>query len=192
MNQVYIFDRRQPFNLEIAKPPETQPFSQHGVDSAIELLLFIGISAWAIGEMYAGCSRAVTGAGDGSYDAPDGAREANLVEHRAHFLLRSFRVTQPAGMKNIKVDNDVVIRWNIHDHGKQRPRRRPELAELRVGCEHVKVSPLIIVLSRCAALSIHRQGAKIREFSNPVVPPSQRFKHQFAHGLVSGRESAED
>src|ERR1035437_1927037 len=96
MEQVYIFDRRQPFNLEIAKPPEMQPFSHHGVDSAVELLLFIRIlAAGAIGEMPAGYTPVVTGAGGCGYDAPDGAREASLVEHRAHFLLRSLRVAQP-------------------------------------------------------------------------------------------------
>src|SRR5208337_4183096 len=107
MKQVHVFDRRQPFNLEIAKPPEMQPFPHHGVDPAVELLLFIRIlAAGAIGEMHAGYTMAVTGAGGGRYDAPDGAREASLVEYRAHFLLRSLGVTQLAGMENVKIDDD--------------------------------------------------------------------------------------
>ena len=46
MEQVDIFDRRQPLNLEIAEPPEMQPFAHHGVESAVELLLFIPIRRW--------------------------------------------------------------------------------------------------------------------------------------------------
>src|SRR5260370_3600755 len=108
MEQVYVFDRRQPFNVEIAKPPEMQAFPQHGVDFAVELLLFIRILAGgAKGEMQAGYTLAVTGAGCAHYDAPDGAREAGPVEHRTHFLLRSIRIGQLAGMENVKINDDV-------------------------------------------------------------------------------------
>src|ERR1019366_7014058 len=102
MEEVHVFDRWQPFNFEIAKPPEMQAFSHHGVNSAIEHLLFIRILAGgAKGEMQAASTLALTGAGGGHYDAPDGAREASLVEHRAHFLLRSIRIAQLAGMENV-------------------------------------------------------------------------------------------
>src|SRR5579862_6320319 len=109
VDQVYIFDGRQTVDLEIAKPPEMQPLAHHGVDSAVELLLFIPIPAGAVGEMHAGHTLTVTGAGGCRYNAPDGAREASLAEHGSHFLLRSLRVTQPAGMENVKIDDDVVI-----------------------------------------------------------------------------------
>src|ERR1035437_1464513 len=70
VDQVYIFDGRQAVDLEIAKPPEMQPFSHHGVDSAVEPLLFIPIPAGAIGEMHAGHTLTVPGAGGCHYNAP--------------------------------------------------------------------------------------------------------------------------
>src|ERR1035437_10386069 len=123
-----------------------QAFSHHGVNSAIEHLLFIRILAGgAKGEMQAASTLALTGAGGGHYDAPDGAREASLVEHRAHFLLRSIRIAQLAGMENVEIDGDVVVCRDFRDHWKQRPRRvrrawsavanRPEI-RLNSGCGH--------------------------------------------------------
>src|SRR6185437_15679025 len=63
VDQVYVFDGWQTIDLEIAESPEVQPLAHHGVDSAVELLLFIGIPTGAIGEMHASYTLAVTGAG---------------------------------------------------------------------------------------------------------------------------------
>ena len=135
---------------------------------------------------------AVTGAGGCRYNAPDGAREASLAEHGAHFLLRSLRVAQPGGMENVKIDDDVVVCRDFRDHWKQRPRRLREPGVLGVRGEEMDTLSLMIVLRRCAALSVHSHGAKVRELSNPVIPPGQRLQHQFAHGFVSGCEPAGD
>ena len=59
----------------------------------------------------------LTRAGDGDYDAPDGTREANLVEHGTNFLLRSLRVAQPARVENVKIDGDVMIGRHLRDQG---------------------------------------------------------------------------
>src|ERR1019366_9423165 len=81
VDEVHIFHRREPVNLEIAEAPEMQAFGQHGMDSAVEFPLFIRVPVGTIGEMLCvGYALAVAGAGDGCYDAPDQAREANLIE----------------------------------------------------------------------------------------------------------------
>src|SRR5271167_1828263 len=163
------------------------------MDSAVELLLFKRIPAGAIGKMHPGHTRAVTGARGCRYDAPDGAREANLVEYRAHFLLNNFRVAQTVGMENVKIDDDVMLRLHLRDHWKQSSRGLFEPRVLGVRREQVDALPFMIVLSRCAALPVvHNHGAKVSELSNPVVPPGQRLQHQFAHGLVGGCEPAGD
>jgi hypothetical protein len=62
----------------------------------------------------------VTGAGDFHHNAPDGAREASLVEHRANFLLRSFGIAQPSRMENVKIDEMSWSAGHFRDQGKQR------------------------------------------------------------------------
>src|SRR5208282_1684687 len=80
MKEVDVFDGRQPINLEIAEPPEMQALAHHGVDSAVELVLFIAIFAGAIAEMLPGGHTVpVAGNSDRDQDAADRAREAGLV-----------------------------------------------------------------------------------------------------------------
>src|SRR5271165_7419053 len=124
------------------------------MDSAVELLLFKRLPAGSIGKMHTGHTWAVTGAGSCRYDAPDGAREANLVEYRAHFLLHNFRVAQPFGMENVKIDDDVMIRLHLRDHWQQSSRGLSEPRVLGVRREQVNALPLVIVLSRGAALPV--------------------------------------
>ena len=125
-----------------------------------------------------GHTLAVIGARDCRHDAPNQAREASLVEDRAHFLLRSLRVVQPAGMENVKINENVVVRRDFRDHWKQRPRRLGEPGILGMRGEDVEALSFKIILSRCTALpAVQRHAAKVRELANAVVPPSQRLQH---------------
>ena len=102
MEKVDIFHRRQPFNSKVVKPPQAEPFAHHRMESAVELLLFIGVFARrAIGEMLrAAQAPAVAGTGDDRDQAPNGARKAGLVEQGVDFLLRRLRIArQAAGAK---------------------------------------------------------------------------------------------
>src|SRR6202142_4258137 len=90
-------------------------------DSAVELLFFKHKAAGAIGELLPiGHALAVAGTSDCNQDASDRAWEAGVVKHRAHLLLSKLRVAQPAGMKIVEVDDDVMVRWHFRDHWKHR------------------------------------------------------------------------
>ena len=85
VEQVDIFDRRQPLDVEIAKPPEMQAVCPSwGELRGRASPLHIAFADGTIGEM---CMPAMPWPrpvpADCHYDAPDGAREAGLVEHRA-------------------------------------------------------------------------------------------------------------
>src|SRR5580704_33150 len=124
MEEVHVFDGRETHDLEIAQPPQMQPFSHHRMNPAVEDFLFIRVPAGAIGEMLpAGQTLGVARAGDSDEDAPDRTREASTLQHRPYFLLRSLRVAQLPGTENVKVDDDVMVRRNSGDHGKQSTRR---------------------------------------------------------------------
>ena len=83
-------------------------------------------------------------------------------------------------MPNVKIDDDVMVRRHFRDHGKQRPRRIGEPGILGVRGEDMDSLAFMIVFSRYTALPVHCHGAKVREVSNPVVPPGHRFQHQLA------------
>src|SRR5208282_1330978 len=161
------------------EPPEMQALAHHGVDSAVELVLFIAIFAGAIAEMLPGGHTVpVAGNSDRDQDAADRAREAGLVKHGAYFLLHELRVAQPTGMENVKVDDDVMVGGHFCDHGKECARRVRELGILSVRGEDMNALSLVIVFSGRIALPFHREGAKVGELSNAVVPPSEGLQNQ--------------
>ncbi|MFZ2086172.1 MAG: hypothetical protein WAU92_16865, partial [Candidatus Sulfotelmatobacter sp.] len=80
------------------------------MDSAEEFLLFVCVPAGAKCKMLRASNVVImSGTGDRGYNAPDRAREAGLIDYRSDFLLHRFRIAQPCGMKNVKIDQDVMI-----------------------------------------------------------------------------------
>ena len=88
------------------------------------------------------------------------SREASLVEDRANFLLRGLRIAQAPECENVKIDDDVVVRRHFRDQWKQRPRRLGEPRILGMRGEDVNALSLMIVFSRCTALSVHIRGSE--------------------------------
>ena len=59
----------------------------------------------------------LTGTGDDRDDAPQGAREAGVVEQGVNFPLRRLGVALQAGMPQVKIDNDVMGCRYFRDQG---------------------------------------------------------------------------
>ena len=76
MEEIDVFDGGQPIDLEIAEPPEVQALPHHGVQSAVELRLFISISGEFVSEvLQSRCAGPGTRARSGNHDALDRIEE---------------------------------------------------------------------------------------------------------------------
>ena len=72
VEQVNIFRRRQPLNIEVAEPPQVQPLGHHRMQSTIELLLLVGVLAVPIGKvLHAARTLSVARTRDFHHDAPN-------------------------------------------------------------------------------------------------------------------------
>ena len=110
--------------LKLLEPPEMKPFAHHRMQPAIEFLLFVRISVVAISEMlHAAHAFTTAGTGHGHHDAPNWTRKPGLVEQRVDFLLRSLGISEPAGMPNLKIDDDFMVCRDFRDQRKHAPHR---------------------------------------------------------------------
>ena len=133
-------------------------------------------------------TRAETWAGYRNHDAPDRAGKACLVEHRANFHLRGFRIAQRAGMPNVKIEDHIVIRGDFLEQWKQRLRRFVQPRRLRMRGEEMDLLPIFQILGGDTVLAVHAHGVKVQQVLSAIVPARENFQHQLAEGHVCGGE----
>ena len=82
VEQVNVFRRRQPLNVEVAEAPQVQPLGHHRMQSSIELFLLVGVLAGPVGEvLHAARTLSVARTSHFHHDAPNRTWKARLIDH---------------------------------------------------------------------------------------------------------------